>query len=122
MAPTESDSAGAGSCVFCQIVEGSLPAEVVRSTDRTVAFRDLNPQAPTHVLVVPRSHHPNAQELARHDPASLAEVFGSAAAVAVADGLEAYRTVFNTGVDAGQTVFHAHLHVLGGRSLGWPPG
>ncbi len=109
-------------CPFCQIVAGELPAEVVQRTERTVAFRDLDPQAPTHVLVVPRDHQPNAVALAAADPAAAAELLVTAAAVAAADGYDDYRLVFNTGPGAHQTVFHAHLHVLAGRDLTWPPG
>ncbi|PUA80423.1 HIT domain-containing protein [Nocardioides currus] len=106
-------------CVFCKIVAGDLPADVVHSDETCVAFRDLNPQAPTHVLVVPRSHYANAAELAAGEPASVAALVDAGAAVAAADGLDqGYRLIFNTGAAAGQTVFHAHLHVLGGRSLG----
>ncbi|GAA1997482.1 MAG: histidine triad nucleotide-binding protein [Nocardioides sp.] len=109
-------------CLFCKIVAGEVPAEVVHVTERTVAFRDLNPQAPTHVLVVPREHHANAAELAAGDPQASAELVTTAAAVATAEGHDDYRLVFNTGADAGQTVFHTHLHLLAGRSMTWPPG
>jgi histidine triad (HIT) family protein len=110
-------------CPFCKIVSGEIPADVVHETDTTVAFRDLDPQAPTHVLVIPRRHEPNAAALATADPTGLVDLFDAAAAVADQDGLaEGYRMVFNTGPAAHQTVFHAHLHVLGGRSMGWPPG
>lgn len=109
-------------CLFCGIVSGDVPAEVVHTTERTMAFRDLDPQAPTHVLVVPRDHYANAAELAAGDPAASAELVATAAAVATAEGHDDYRLVFNTGPGAGQTVFHTHLHLLAGRSLGWPPG
>lgn len=110
-------------CLFCRIVAGSIPADVVHVTERTVAFRDLSPQAPTHVLVVPREHHVNAAELAAGDPVACAELVSAAAAVATAEGHgEDYRLVFNTGAGAGQSVFHAHLHLLAGRPLTWPPG
>ncbi len=109
-------------CLFCKIVAGEIPAEVVHTTERTVAFRDLNPQAPTHVLVVPRDHYESAAAVAAGDPVVSAELVSTAAAVATAAGHDSYRLVFNTGADAGQTVFHAHLHVLAGRSLAWPPG
>jgi histidine triad (HIT) family protein len=107
-------------CLFCRILAGDIPAEVVYETDRTLAFRDIAPQAPTHVLVIPREHHPNAAALAAADPGLLAEVVGAAAAVAASEGIaeSGYRLVFNTGPAAGQTVFHAHLHVLGGVPLG----
>ena len=110
-------------CLFCKIVAGDIPAEVVHESDTVLAFRDLNPQAPTHVLVVPRSHHANAAELATAEPATVADLVSAAAKVADDDGLdEQYRLVFNTGADSGQTVFHTHLHLLGGRSFTWPPG
>ncbi len=110
-------------CLFCSIVAGDVPAEVVHSTERTVAFRDVNPQAPTHVLVVPRAHHRDAAALAAADPEASAEMVTTAAAVATAEGHgEAYRLVYNTGSGAGQTVFHTHLHVIAGRDLTWPPG
>ncbi|MCW2756790.1 MAG: hinT [Nocardioidaceae bacterium] len=109
-------------CIFCKIVAGDLPAEVVHESPTTVAFRDLNPVAPTHVLVVPRSHYRNAAELAAGEPATVADLVTTAHAIATQEGLdEGYRMVFNTGAAAGQTVFHAHLHVLGGRTMGWPP-
>lgn len=111
-------------CLFCRIAAGDLPATVVRDGARTLAFRDLHPQAPTHVLVVPRDHHPDVGSLATADPDLLGELVREAAAVAADEGLaeRGYRVVTNTGPDAGQTVAHVHLHVLGGRSLGWPPG
>lgn len=109
-------------CLFCKIVAGDIPAEVVHATERTVAFRDLNPQAPTHVLVVPRDHYENAAALASGDPEASAELVRTAAAVATAEGHDDYRLVFNTGAGAGQTVFHTHLHLLAGRPMGWPPG
>ncbi len=109
-------------CLFCKIVAGEIPADVVHRTETTVAFRDLNAQAPTHVLVVPTSHQPDAASLAAADPAGVGQLVAAAHEVAAAEGLEGYRMVFNTGAAAGQTVFHVHLHVLGGRDLGWPPG
>ena len=109
-------------CLFCRIVAGEIPADVVTTTDDAVAFRDLNPQAPVHVLVVPRRHVADVAELADQAPATVAELVGLARRVAVGAGHDSYRLVFNTGADAGQTVFHAHLHVLAGRSLTWPPG
>ena len=109
-------------CLFCKIVAGEVPAEVVVETDRAVAFRDLDPQAPTHVLVVPREHHPDAAALAASDAVASAHLVEVAAQVVEQDGAADYRLVFNTGPGAGQTVFHAHLHVLAGRSFGWPPG
>lgn len=109
-------------CLFCKIVAGEIPGDIVHTTERTVAFRDIAPQAPLHVLVVPRDHYANAAELAAGDPEASAELVRTAAAVAAAEGYADYRLVFNTGESAGQTVFHTHLHVLAGRSLTWPPG
>jgi histidine triad (HIT) family protein len=110
-------------CIFCKIVGGEIPADVVHEDATTLAFRDLDPQAPTHVLVVPRSHFANATELAEGEPGTAAHLFATAGEIAVKDGLDGgYRLVFNTGPDANQTVFHVHMHVLGGRAMGWPPG
>jgi histidine triad (HIT) family protein len=109
-------------CLFCKIVAGEIPAEVVHTTERTVAFRDINAQAPTHVLVVPRDHHANAAALAAADPQASAELVTAAAAVAAAEGHDDYRLVYNTGAGVGQTVFHTHLHLLAGRRMTWPPG
>ncbi|MFE2375637.1 histidine triad nucleotide-binding protein [Streptomyces sp. NPDC059398] len=111
-------------CLFCKIVSGDIPATVVRETDTTVAFRDINPQAPTHVLVIPKVHYPDAASLAAAEPGIAADVLREAAEVAAGDKVDekGYRIVFNTGSGAGQTVFHAHAHVLGGRGLNWPPG
>jgi histidine triad (HIT) family protein len=111
------------SCLFCRIIDGEIPATVVATTASSVAFRDVNPQAPTHVLVVPRRHVENAAELAAADAGELADIVATARRVAEEEGLaDGYRLVFNTGTQAGQSVFHAHLHLLGGRDLGWPPG
>jgi histidine triad (HIT) family protein len=106
-------------CLFCKIVAGDIPATVVRETERTVAFRDINPQAPTHVLVIPKVHHPNAAALAAADPAVTAELLVEAGRVAEEEKIDGtgYRLIFNTGAGAGQTVFHAHLHLLGGAPL-----
>lgn len=109
-------------CLFCKIVAGEIPAEIVHTTERTVAFRDLNAQAPTHVLIVPKDHYANAAELAAGDPVASAELVTTAAAVATAEGYDDYRLVFNTGAGSGQTVFHTHLHLLAGRPFTWPPG
>lgn len=109
-------------CLFCAIVEGNIPASKVFENERVLAFNDINPQAPTHVLVIPKVHFENAAELASHNSAILSELFSVASEIADAKGLNGYRTVFNTGADGGQTVFHAHLHLLGGRALHWPPG
>ena len=115
-------------CLFCRMVAGEIPADVVHETDRVLAFRDINPQAPTHVLVIPKDHHATVGALATADAALLGDVVSAAHTVAgqeglVDDGAEpGYRIVTNTGSQAGQTVHHVHLHVLGGRHLGWPPG
>jgi histidine triad (HIT) family protein len=111
-------------CLFCKIAGGEIPADVVHETPSTVAFRDIDPQAPTHVLVIPRQHLPDAASLAAAEPQLLVDLVEAAADVAKADGIadDGYRLVFNTGAAASQTVFHAHLHVLGGRAMTWPPG
>lgn len=110
-------------CVFCKIVAGELPADIVHRTDTTVAFRDLEPQAPTHVLVIPVSHYPDVASVAAAEPELVADLMNAVGEVAKEEGLEeGYRTVFNTGALAHQTVFHAHLHVLGKRKMTWPPG
>jgi histidine triad (HIT) family protein len=111
-------------CLFCKIVAKEIPADVVRETARTLAFRDVNPQAPTHVLVIPKAHHANAAALAAANDGLADDVLKACHAVAVQEGVteSGYRVVFNTGPGAGQTVFHVHAHVLGGRSLTWPPG
>lgn len=109
-------------CLFCKIVAGDIASEVVHVTERTLAFRDVNPQAPLHVLVVPRDHYATAAELAAGDPVTSAELVSTAAAVATAGGYDDYRLVLNTGAGVGQTVFHTHLHVLAGRPMTWPPG
>lgn len=128
--PDRSPRAGLGhydravpECLFCGIVAGEIPATKVLESDRTVAFRDINPQAPTHVLVIPRDHYPDAAALAAAG-GLLDEVVSQAHQVAVKEGIDdsGYRIVFNTGREAGQTVGHAHLHLLGGRPLTWPPG
>lgn len=111
-------------CLFCKIVKGEVPADIVRESERAVAFRDINPQAPTHVLIIPREHHPTAAEAAAADTGLLDEIVRVAHEVAVDEDVadQGYRLVFNTGTGAGQTVFHLHGHLLGGRGLNWPPG
>jgi histidine triad (HIT) family protein len=111
-------------CLFCKIVSGDVPATIVRDDSRTLAFRDLNPQAPTHVLVIPKQHHATFADMAAADADLAAEVLLTAAGVAADEGIaeSGYRVVFNTGAGAGQTVFHVHAHVLGGRGMAWPPG
>ena len=110
-------------CLFCHIVSREIPATVVLETDRLLAFRDISPQAPVHVVVIPKDHHVDVSALAAADPVLAGEVLAAVAAVATSEGLErGFRTVFNSGIDGGQTVFHVHAHVLGGRGLAWPPG
>lgn len=111
-----------GDCLFCRIVSGDIPSDLVLTTDHVVAFRDVDPVAPTHVLVVPRVHHPDAAASSEDDPEAMGRLVAAAAAVAHREGLSDYRLVLNTGTGAGQSVFHTHVHVLGGRDLGWPPG
>ncbi|MHB1709963.1 MAG: HIT domain-containing protein [Acidimicrobiales bacterium] len=113
-------------CLFCGIVAGDVPAEVVHADERTVAFRDSNPAAPVHVLVVPRRHITNASTVTAEDGADLAALLLAAREVAVSEGVgseeRGYRLVFNIGPDARNSVPHLHLHLLGGRTFGWPPG
>ncbi|MDT9701240.1 histidine triad nucleotide-binding protein [Streptomyces sp. P17] len=109
-------------CLFCKIAEGHVPATIVRETETTVAFQDINPQAPVHILVIPKAHYENAAELATAAPELAADVLRATKEVADEQKLDSYRVVFNTGAGAGQTVFHAHAHVLGGRGMQWPPG
>jgi histidine triad (HIT) family protein len=111
-------------CLFCRIVAGEIPGAIVYQDDRLVAFKDINPQAPMHVLIVPRRHIATLNDLAPGDDGLVGEMVRRAAALAAEHGVAqgGYRTVFNCNADAGQTVFHIHLHVLGGRRFGWPPG
>ena len=108
--------------MFCLIVAGQIPAEIITESDSAVAFCDADPQAPLHVLVVPRTHVADAGALTDKEPATVAELVRLARLVATDAGHQSYRLVFNTGEGAGQTVFHTHLHVLAGRPLAWPPG
>jgi histidine triad (HIT) family protein len=111
-------------CLFCAIAAETIPATRVLATDRVVAFRDIDPQAPTHVLVIPKEHHADVASLAAADAGLLHEVITQAHHVAEAEGVsdEGYRVAFNTGPQGGQTVPHVHAHVLGARCLTWPPG
>jgi len=111
-------------CLFCRIVDGEIPAEIVRSDPDLLAFRDINPQAPTHILIVPRKHIPSVSRLEDGDAAIMGKLFLAAKELARAEGIDdgGYRMVVNAGRDAGQTVFHIHLHLLGGRGMAWPPG
>jgi histidine triad (HIT) family protein len=111
-------------CLFCKIVKREIPSSIVYEDDRVFAFNDINPQAPTHVLVVPKRHIASLNELQAGDDQLVGELVRRAAAIAKDRGISAsgFRTVFNTNLAAGQTVFHIHLHLIGGRSLTWPPG
>lgn len=110
-------------CLFCKIVSGEVPSEKVLETDGVLAFRDINPAAPTHVLVIPKDHVASAHELDTSHSGILSEIFDVMAKVADREGIEGgHRLVTNVGPDAGQSVFHLHFHVLGGRPLSWPPG
>lgn len=111
-------------CLFCRIVAGEIPAQVVLEDDYAIAFRDINPQAPTHVLVIPRMHIASANALLPDHAELVGRIFLMAREVAAREGIDdrGYRLVMNTGPDGGQTVDHIHLHVLGGRSFAWPPG
>lgn len=112
----------ADDCLFCRIVRGEIPATVVHKDDHVVAFRDINPQAPVHVVIVPREHVASLNEAT--DAAMLGRLSLAASEIARREGIadSGYRTVVNTNRAAGQTVFHIHLHLLGGRSMAWPPG
>ena len=109
-------------CLFCKIADGVISAEILIANEWAVAFQDLTPTAPTHLLVIPREHFANAEDIASNAPHLLAEMVKLASEVSTLRGLEGYRLVFNTGAIAGQSVFHAHLHLLGGRPLQWPAG
>jgi histidine triad (HIT) family protein len=112
----------ASDCIFCRIISKDIPANVVAEDEHCVAFRDINPQAPLHVLVIPRAHVASLNDVA--DGALIGRMHALATQIARAEGMSerGYRTVINTNADAGQTVFHVHLHLLAGRRLGWPPG
>ena len=109
-------------CLFCKIVAGDIPSAIVKKTDRVTVFKDIAPEAPTHLLVIPNQHFANMAEAAKEDPSLVGEIISVADQVATELGLSSYRTNINTGAGAGQSVFHAHLHLLGGRAFGWPPG
>lgn len=111
-------------CLFCRIVAGELPAQILRQTENVVAFRDVNPQAPTHILLVPKEHLRSLEEIGEGHAAVLADMIRSAAQLARAEGIDrtGWRLVANTGADAGQSVDHLHFHLLGGRRMAWPPG
>jgi histidine triad (HIT) family protein len=111
-------------CLFCKIINREIPASIVYEDERILAFNDINPQAPTHVLVVPKAHIATLNDVSSQDDQIVGELVRRAAAIAKTRGISAggFRTVFNTNREAGQTVFHIHLHLLGGRTLHWPPG
>jgi len=111
-------------CIFCGIAAGELPAAIVSDKPRTLAFRDINPQAPVHVLIIPREHHPHLAALSAAEDDLLGDLVEHAREVAETEGIseEGYRVVFNTGRNGGQTVDHVHAHLLGGRAMSWPPG
>jgi histidine triad (HIT) family protein len=112
------------SCVFCRIVAGDEPADVLYATDTVLAFRDIHPQAPTHVLLIPKEHLTSAADVEERHADVLADLFHAAKQVARAEGVDdaGWRLVTNVGREGGQHVFHLHLHLLGGRPMGWPPG
>ncbi len=109
-------------CIFCKIIEGEIPAEIVYRDENVVAFNDLNPQAPTHVLLVPTLHVENAAAMAESSAVISAALLKAAKQISQDRQLPGYRAVFNTGEAVGQSVFHAHMHLLGGRDFTWPPG
>ena len=112
------------SCLFCRIVAGEIPADIVRESDRVLAFRDVNPQAPVHILLIPKEHVESVADVAEHDAGTLADIMQAAAHLARAEGIadSGWRLVTNVGPDGGQTVYHLHFHLLGGRPMTWPPG
>jgi histidine triad (HIT) family protein len=111
-------------CLFCKILDGEIPADVIYESDAAIAFRDINPQAPTHVLIIPRRHIASINDLEEADREVVGSLYIAAQEIAQQEGIAetGYRAVMNCGEGAGQTVFHIHMHVLGGRALGWPPG
>jgi len=115
---TESD------CLFCKICSGDIPADIVFENDTAVAFRDINPQAPTHILIIPRRHIATINDIAAEEAGEIGQLFLAAAAIARNEGVadDGYRVTMNCNAAAGQTVFHVHLHLLGGRQMNWPPG
>jgi len=114
----------ASDCLFCRMLEGEIPSEKVFEDDQVFAFRDINPQAPSHILVIPRKHIASLDELDDRDAPLMGRLMAAGAQIARQEGLSAkgYRSVINTGEHGGQSVHHIHLHILGGRALSWPPG
>lgn len=113
-----------GDCLFCKFVSGAIPADIVYETDDVLAFRDINPQAPTHILIIPRKHIPTINKLDDSDTGLVGLLFAAARDIAKDEGVaeHGYRVTMNCNKGAGQTVFHLHLHLLGGRNFTWPPG
>ena len=109
-------------CLFCRIATKELPGRIVYEDDQAVAFEDIHPQAPTHVLIIPKKHVEGVAELGKGDEALVGKLITGAKQIAAALGLQSYRLVFNQGAESGQSVFHLHLHLLGGRPMTWPPG
>lgn len=111
-------------CVFCKILDGDIPADIIYESDTALAFRDTNPQAPTHVLIIPRQHVSTMNDIDADHEALVGSLFRAAKEIAAREGLaeDGYRVVMNCNEAAGQTVFHIHLHLLGGRLFSWPPG
>jgi histidine triad (HIT) family protein len=111
-------------CLFCKILAGDIPADIVYESDTAIAFRDINPKAPTHVLIIPRKHISTINDIEEDDQTIVGSLYSAAREIAAAEGIadEGYRAVMNCNEGAGQTVFHIHLHLLGGRALTWPPG
>jgi histidine triad (HIT) family protein len=111
-------------CLFCKIVSGAIPAKIIHQADLVLAFEDIRPQAPHHVLIIPKAHYASLEDVPDGEAGLLAEVLLAARAIARERGIAGggYRIVLNTGRDSGQEVFHIHFHLLGGRRLGWPPG
>ncbi|MDJ0941129.1 MAG: histidine triad nucleotide-binding protein [Woeseiaceae bacterium] len=111
-------------CLFCKIVAGDIPADIIHETETTLAFRDINPQAPTHVLIIPKEHIETINDITDEQQALIGSLYTAARDIAKQEGLaeDGYRVVMNCGEKAGQSVFHIHLHLLGGRPLRWPPG
>jgi histidine triad (HIT) family protein len=110
-------------CLFCKILSGEIPAEIVYESDTAVAFRDINSKAPTHILVIPRKHISTINDIEKDDEVIIGSLYTAAREIAAREGIanEGYRAVMNCNESAGQSVFHIHLHVMGGRSMGWPP-